>query len=186
MATSVMAATAAWLAAGATAGLLALAGPDEGTLMGQLPHFKARRLDQQPVALPQELPSERTLALIVFGRGQREEAQSWVQGLGLARGGAIPWLKVAVLEDPGDEPRREAVESAMRARHVSAADRARLVPLFTDRQAFVRAARLSGTDHASVLVLDRAGRVLARAEGAFDDLKGQALLETLLPQATGE
>jgi hypothetical protein len=181
MATSVMAATAAWLAAGATAGLLALAGPDEGTLMGQLPHFKARRLDQQPVALPQELPSERTLALIVFGRGQRE-----VQGLGLARGGAIPWLKVAVLEDPGDEPRREAVESAMRARHVSAADRARLVPLFTDRQAFVRAARLSGTDHASVLVLDRAGRVLARAEGAFDDLKGQALLETLLPQATGE
>jgi hypothetical protein len=186
MATSMVLSTAAWLAAGTAAGLLALAMPDEGTLMGQLPHFKARRLDQQPVALPQELPSDRTLALVVFGRGQREEAQSWVQGLGLAPGGAIPWLKVAVLDDPGDEPRREAIERAMRDRHANPADRARLVPLFTDRQAFVRAARLSGTDHASVLVLDRAGRVLARAEGAFDEIKAQALLETLLPQATGE
>src|SRR5688572_18245059 len=88
MATSMVLSTAAWLAAGTAAGLLALAMPDEGTLMGQLPNFKARRLDQQPVALPQELPSDRTLALVVFGRGQREEAQSWVQGLGLARGGA--------------------------------------------------------------------------------------------------
>jgi len=186
MATSVLASTAVWLAAGAAAGVLALAMPDEGTLMGQLPHFKARRLDQQPVALPQELPSDRTLALVVFGRGQRAEAQSWIHGLGLAHGGAIPWLKVAVLEDPGDEPRRAAIERDMRARHASAADRARLVPLFTDRQAFVKAARLSGTDHASVLVLDRDGRVLARAEGAFDELKAQALRETLLPQAIGE
>lgn len=181
METSVWTSTAAWVAAGSAAGLLAFAMPDEGALMGQLPTMQARRLDQRPLALPQELPSDRTLALVVFGRAQREEAQSWIHGLGLANDRSIPWLKMAVMQDPGDELRRQDIEHRLRARHKTEADRARLVPLFTDRDAFVRAARLSGTDHASVLVLDRAGRVLARAEGAFDDVKAQALLATLLP-----
>ena len=55
-----------------------------------------------------------------------------------------------------------------------------IVPVFTDRQAFIRAAGLSGPEHASVLVLNRDGKVLARAEGRFDENKAQALRETLL------
>jgi len=58
-------------------------------------------------------------------------------------------------------------------------DRARLVPVFTNREAFVRAAGLSNAEHASVLVLDREGKVLARAEGMFDEEKARALRQTL-------
>jgi hypothetical protein len=52
--------------------------------------------------------------------------------------------------------------------------------VFTDRQAFIRAAGLTGTEHVWVLVLDREGKVLARAEGPYDERKAQALRETLL------
>ncbi len=55
----------------------------------------------------------------------------------------------------------------------------RVVPVFTNQDEFVRAAGLSSTDHASVLVLDREGMVLARASGQFDETKAQALRETL-------
>ena len=70
----------------------------------------------------------------------------------------------------------------MLARHPSESARARLIPVFTDREAFIRAAGLSSADHASVLILDREGIVLARAEGRFDQDKARALRETLLAQ----
>jgi len=54
------------------------------------------------------------------------------------------------------------------------------VPVHNDRDAFVRATGLASADHASVLVLDRQGNVLARAQGPFDRDKAQALRETLL------
>jgi hypothetical protein len=54
--------------------------------------------------------------------------------------------------------------------------------VFTDRDAFIRAAGLSGTEHAWVLVLNREGKVLARAEGLYDEAKANALRETLLAQ----
>ena len=66
------------------------------------------------------------------------------------------------------------------ARHPADIDRSRLVPVFTDRDAFMRATGLPGNEHAWVLVLDREGKVLARAEGGFDQDKAQALRETLL------
>jgi hypothetical protein len=54
--------------------------------------------------------------------------------------------------------------------------------VFANRSQFIRAAGLSGMEHASVLVLSRDGRVLARAEGPFDERRAQALRETLLAQ----
>ena len=58
-------------------------------------------------------------------------------------------------------------------------DRARLMPVFTDRDAFIRSAALANADQPYVLILNRQGEVLARAEGAFDEAKAQALLATL-------
>ncbi len=55
-----------------------------------------------------------------------------------------------------------------------------MVPVFTDREAFIRAAGISSAKHASVLVLDRSGQVLARVEGPYNEDKARALRETLL------
>ena len=169
-----------WLAAVMVALLLAWAAPTESGLMGRLPSLNAKRLNQQPIALPQELPGQRTLTLVAFQRGHRSQIESWITGMQLRENTSIAWLKMPVLEDPGTESARSEIESGMRARHSTEADHARLVPVFTDRDAFMRAAGLSGSKHAWVLVIDRDGQVLARAEGEYSVEKGDALRETLL------
>ncbi|MES2936362.1 MAG: hypothetical protein V4864_01690 [Pseudomonadota bacterium] len=171
-----------WMAAGGGALAMAFAAPTEDTMLGRMPQIAAHRLDQRPLALPQGLPAERTLAIIVFGRGQHGEVQSWVEGMQLRQDPAISWIKIPVLDDKRDEQGRRDIVQGLLARHASQSDRALLVPVFTDRDGFIRAAKLSGIEHASVLVLDRSGTVLAKAEGHFDEAKGQALRATLLAQ----
>jgi len=172
--------TLAWLGAAAGALMLAIATPGESNLLGRLPTLTAKRLDQQLVVLPHNLPARRTLAIVAFQSKQRAEVESWIKGLQLESDPTIPWFKMPVFNDPGDESARNDIHDQMRARHPAGKDPSRLIPVFTDRQAFIRAAGLTGTNHAWVLVLDREGKVLARAEGPYDEAKAQALRETLL------
>jgi hypothetical protein len=172
--------TLAWLGAVAAALVLALAAPNESNFLGHLPTLTVKRLDQQHVVLPQGLPAERTLALVAFQSSQRQEVRSWIRGLQLDRDSSIAWVKMPVLNDPGSERARGDMESVLLAGHAADIDRSRLLPVFTDRDAFIRAAGLPGTEHAWVLVLDRDGNVLARAEGKFDEAKARALRETLV------
>lgn len=172
--------TLAWLAAVTAALMLAIAAPNESSVMGRLPELTVKRLDQQRIVLPRALTADRTLALVAYSKAQREEVQSWIVGLRLDKDSSIAWIKMPVLNDPGDENVRNAVERKLLAQHPAGSERSRIVPVFTDRQAFIRAAGLSGAEHASVLVLNREGKVLARAEGRFDENKAQALRETLL------
>jgi hypothetical protein len=171
--------TLAWLVAVGAALVLAFAAPDETNVMGRLPTLTTKRLDQ-PVVLPNQLPAERSLALVAYTRTQRAEIDSWIRGLHLDQDSSIAWFRMPVMDDPGTENARDAIEKKLMARHPGEAERSRLVPVFTNREAFVRAAGISGTDHASILVLNRDGKVLARAEGHFDENKAQALRETLL------
>ena len=173
-----------WVAAAGAAMGLAVAAPHENWVLGKVPTIFAERLDRTPVQLPQELPSGRTLALVVFQPGQqREEARSWIEGLQLNRDPSIAWLKMPVLNDPGDETQRRGILQRLLDKHQGPDERARMVPLFTNRDAFVRSTGLENADHASVLVLDRQGNVLARAQGPFHPEKAQALREALLARS---
>lgn len=167
--------TLAWLAAATGALILAGVAPSETSMMGRLPSGAVQRLG------PPGVPADRVLALVGFDRSQRGEINSWIEGLRLHEDRSIPWVKMPVLDDPGDEAARQAMEGRIRATHDLPAQR--LVPVFTDRHQFIRAAGLSGGDHASVLVLDRDGQVLARAEGRFDSARATAIRETLLMPA---
>ena len=173
----------AWLGAVTIALLLAFAAPNESALMGRLPPLNARRLNQQPIVLPQGLPAGRTLALVAFQRGHRGEIESWIRGMQLRENDSIAWLKMPVLDDPGTESARSDIETRILERHSALVDQARLVPVFTNRDAFIRAAGLPNSDHAWVLVIGRDGQVLARAEGEYSVEKGDALRQTLLAQS---
>ena len=170
--------TLAWLAAVTGALVLAIATPSESNLMGKLPSPTAKRLEQQQL-LSADLPNGRTLALVGFNQNQRVELHSWIDGLRLHQDSPISWVKMPVLKDPGNEDERSAIESRLLAGQAQARHRARLIPVFTNQDEFIRAAGLSGKDHGSVLVLNRDGRVLARAEGHYDPAKAAALRETL-------
>lgn len=170
----------AWLGAASLAFAFALVAPNESSVMGRLPAFMTHTLLQQPVAVPDGLPSERTLALITFQRDQRGQAESWIQGLNLRNDPSIAWMRMPVLHDPGTPTGRSAIENKLRQHYTADTERARLVPVFTDRASFVRAAGLNGVEQAYAVVINRQGEVLARVEGQFDPDKAQTLRETLL------
>ena len=86
-----------------------------------------------------------------------------------------------VLNDPGSSVARSVIETKLLRHYTADAERARLLPVFTDRDQFVRSVGLRGTDQVYAVVINRQGEVLARAEGAFDADKALNLRETLLP-----
>ena len=168
-----------WLGIAGLALAFALGSPSDSRVMGSLPAFMSQTLAHQPLAVPEGLPSDRTLALITFKRGQRAQVESWIQGLNLRNDASIAWMRMPVLNDPGTLTGRSAVESKLLQHYPSDTERSRLVPVFTDRASFARAAGLNGTDQVYAVVVNRQGDVLARVEGQFDPGKAQTLRETL-------
>ena len=168
-----------WLGTAGLAFALAVAAPNEGSVMGSLPAFMSQTLLRQPLTVPGGLPSDRTLALITFQRGQRAQAESWIEGLNLRTDPSIVWMRMSVRDDPGTSSGRSAFEHTLLAHHPAATERAKLVPVFTDRAKFVRSAGLNGTGQVYAVIVNRQGEVLARAEGQFDPDKARALRETL-------
>jgi hypothetical protein len=150
--------------------------------MGRLPAFMAQTLLRQPVTVPEGLPSDRTLALITFQRGHHAQVESWIQGMNLRNDPSITWMRMPVLNDPGTLG-RSVVENRLLQHYPADTERAKLVPVFTDRASFVRSAGLGGTDQVYAVVVNRQGDVLARVEGQFDADKAQTLRETLLQQS---
>ncbi len=170
----------AWLAAAALAFALALATPTESSVMGRFPTFISQTLLHQPLTLPAGLPADRTLALISFKGAHRAETESWIKGLNLRNDQSISWMRIPVINDPGTQTARSAVENKLLQRYSGDAERARLVPLFADRSSFVRSTGLGGTEQAYAMVVNREGNVLAWAEGEFDADKAEVLREALL------
>lgn len=174
----------AWLLAVSAALLLAAEAPSDTRVMGQLPSFKARTLDQQIISVPDGLPAERTLALIAFRSTQREHIEGWIQGLNLRADPSISWMRMPILNDPGNPDARGVIETRLMRHYPEGAERARLLPVFTDRERFLRSAGLDGTNQVYAVVINRDGEVLARAAGAFDADKAMSLRETLLQRGS--
>ncbi|RYX96620.1 MAG: hypothetical protein EOO28_06825 [Comamonadaceae bacterium] len=172
--------TLAWLAAAGLAFALAFAAPNEASVMGRMPSFMAQTLSRQNMVIPDGLSAERTLALINFRKGQRQDIQGWIDGMGLKDSAQITWLRMPVLNDPGTSNGRVEVEDKLLAHYLAPAERARLLPVFTDADSFRRAAGLTNSDQVYAVVINRHGDILARVEGQYDPDKADALRETLL------
>lgn len=170
---------ALWLAAVAMAVALAVASPSEISVMGHLPDFMLQTLARGPIAMPGRSPSDRTLLLITFQRDQRAQADSWIAGLNLDKDDRISWMRMPVINDPGTLDARSALESRLLQNYPAEGDRAKMVPVFTDRADFVRTLGLGGVNSSYAVVVNRRGDVLARVAGEFDPEKAQLLRETL-------
>ena len=172
----------AWVVAIGLAFALAFAAPSESTVMGHLPAFMTQNLLRQPVSLPAGFGADRTLALITFKREQRPQIDGWVQWvkrLNQSESTSVSWLRMTVINDPGTDGGRQEVWTRLLDRYPDDDERANFVPVFTNHSSFVRATGFNGTDQVMAVVLNRDGDVLARAEGAFDAVKAESLLQTL-------
>src|SRR5207237_8511752 len=83
-----------WVGAVGLAVALAFAVPHTTLILGKVPEVAVRSLDQRQLLLPQELPAGRTLAIVAFKRSQREEVQSWIDGLELQKENAFALLRM--------------------------------------------------------------------------------------------
>ena len=176
--------TLTWFAIVMLALMLAVIGPKESSVMGKLPRFGSNSAPSlEPEKMAPAFSADRTLALITFSTKHRPDAESWISGLQLQKDSSISWVRMPVLNDPGDASIRDAMEVRVRSHYAQEPGRGNLLPVFANRNAFVQSAGLNDTEHAYVLVLNRQGEVLARVAGRFDEAKAEALRETLSPNS---
>lgn len=169
----------AWVAAAGTGVALAVWYPTESSVMGQMPVHSTQSLSRTPVTMPEGLPSDRTLALVTFNRGQRSQADSWIEGMNLKNDPSISWVRIPVLGEPDTPDARSDAEKRLLGRYTSDVERAKMLPMFVDKAAFARATGLNNIQQSYAMVLNRQGDVLARVEGPFNADKAQLLRETL-------
>jgi len=172
--------TLAWVAAAGAGVGFAVWYPTESGVMGQLPAHSTQSLNRTPISLPEGLPSDRTLALVTFNRDQRAQADSWIEGLNLKNDASISWVRIPVLGEPNTPNARSDAETRLLGRYTADIERAKMLPMFMNREAFAHATGLKNTGQGYAVVFNRQGEVLARVEGPFDVNKAQSLRETLI------
>ena len=161
---------AAW-AAGASAQTVS---PPPISVIGQMPVIQAETLSERKVTLPQDLPGEKTLALIAFTREQQTNVNTWIQGLSLNTA-TEPWVELPVV---GAQNRlmRAFTDSGMRMGIPDETMRNRVITLYTDRDAFVQAMGFkNSTRTIYAAIINRAGQVLASVEGDYTSEKAAVL-----------
>lgn len=171
--------TAAWAGTVIAALAFAVAAPKGLAVLGRLPPVAASNLNREPVMVPEGLKADRTLLLLNFKGGQGKDIETWITGLHLRDDTSTAWLRMPVLDESG-AARRSQVEGRLLSHHVAPTERANVVPVFTDQAAFLQSAGLTRTDVVYVVVVNRQGEVLARAEGPYDIAKAKVLHDTLV------
>ncbi len=166
-----------WLVVVLVAILLALATPRGVGTLGHLPPTVGKSLADKVV--PDDVSDRPIVALVSFQKQHREQVDGWVAGLALRQNKEIPWVRMPVIDDPGDETQRLAIQQRIHARYQVDQELARLMPVFTDRSAFMQATGVPTTEHAVVMVLNRNGDVLARVVGTYDEDKARTVRDAL-------
>lgn len=163
------------LAVGAVFGAIAATGAHAEP---RLATVTAEDLNGRELTLPAELPGERTLLLIAFKREQQLDLNVWIAELGLKESGAPAWLELPVIANYG-ALWRDFVDNGMRSGITTTEDRARVVTIYGDVDAFRGQLGLGSEDLVYLLVVDRAGAVLAREYGAYSAEKAARLLAAM-------
>jgi hypothetical protein len=133
-----------------------------------LPRIAGQDMADTPVTLPDDLLAPATVIVLAFDDGQQlatlteEDPQ-------------VGYLSLAPLPDLA-APIRVLVTLPMKAAATTPALRAATIVSFLDDQAaFLAALGIEGTDDAALLVVNRAGQVLWRGDGAYTPAAEAAL-----------
>ena len=144
----------------------------------RFPAVRGRSLLGAWMALPGDLPAERTLAVMAFQRWQQDRVDHWIRravaaGIPPTTRGASELIPVAVVEVPvlstRWQPTRRFIDGGMTAGIGDPDVLARTITVYTDVAAFQRSLGIAGSDDVHALVVCRDGVILARGHGDPDD-----------------
>ena len=142
----------------------------------QFPTVSGSNLQRNKVTLPQDFQGELNLVLIAFQQWQQTQVDTWVP---FARQLEEAYPAVRYYELPTIQRLNTLahtfINEGMRAGIPDLLARERTITLYLDKKAFREALQLPGEDDIHVLLLDRQGWVLWRAEGAFTPARGESL-----------
>ncbi|THD52391.1 hypothetical protein [Phenylobacterium sp.] len=143
---------------------------------GAAVHFQVTDLNGVATEVPSGLPQGRALLLLGFRHNDHTALDAWRDGLGLSSRDS-DWFEVPVI-GVGNPMIRGVILRGMRNGVTATADRARFAPAFADAAAIALQLGIDPSEPAAV-VIDRTGRVLAHASGAFEPGKAAALMQVL-------
>ena len=146
----------------------------------RFPTVTGSNLQRQKLTLPQDFQGEQNLVFIAFQQWQQAQVDTWIP---FARQLEATHSGVRYYELPTirrlNALSRTFVNEGMRAGIPDPVARERTITLYLDKIAFRRDVQLPGEEDIHVLLVDRQGRVLWRAEGSFTADKGESLAETI-------
>jgi hypothetical protein len=146
----------------------------------KFPDLKASNLESREFNLPQDFGGERNLVLIAFQREQQEQLDTWLKEMTRFQevDPAFQYYELPTI-DKLNAVARWFIDSGMRRGIPDKNARARTITLYIDKQPFEDSLQLRSEKTVYALLVDRSGSVLWRAEGTFDEAKGESLRRAL-------
>lgn len=154
----------------------------------RFPAVGGRTLLGMEVALPGELPADRTLVVVAFKQWHQAVVDRWIAravaaGVPPTTLGATAPIPVAVVEVPvlstQWRPVRRFIDGGMTAGIGDPDVLARTITVYTNVAAFQRSLAILDSDDVHALVVTRDGAILARGHGDPDDASWDAIASVL-------
>jgi hypothetical protein len=147
----------------------------EGVAM-QFPSVTGSNLQRKKLSLPGAFEGELNLLFVAFQQWQQRQVDTWIP---FAQQLESVHPEVRYYELPTIQRlnalARTFINEGMRAGIPDPIARERTITLYVDKNAFRQALELPREDDIYVLLLDRQGQVLWKAEGVFTPEKGESL-----------
>lgn len=157
----------------------------------EFPRVDGRSLAGDDVRLPDDLPAERTLAVLAFQQRQQASVDRWIaraESAGIA-GSPLDMNaddETCVVEIPVLSTRwklgRGFIDGGMAASIRVPRVLARTITVYTNVSAFQRMLGIAGSDVVQACVVTPRGEVLARVPGDPTDAGWDVIAEALAPQ----
>lgn len=146
----------------------------------KFPELKASNLESREFNLPQDFAGERNLVLIAFQREQQEQLDTWLKEMKRFQevDASFQYYELPTIEKLNSFM-RWFIDSGMRRGIPDKNARARTITLYIDKKPFLESLQLPSEKTVYALLVDRSGTVLWRAEGTFDEAKGENLRKAL-------
>jgi hypothetical protein len=146
----------------------------------QFPAVSGSNLQREKSSLPNDFAGDFNVLLVAFQRWQQSVIDTWIP---FVRQLEKTYPNVRYYELPTIESMnrvaRTFINEGMRAGIPDPVARERTITLYLDKSAFRRALGLGSEDDIYILLVDRDGKVLWRAQGAFAREKGDTLLAAI-------
>jgi hypothetical protein len=149
---------------------------DTARSAAHFPAVKASNLEKRELSLPADFEGERNLLLVAFEREQQRDVDTWIREMKRFEESdpGFRYYELPTIQRPNSLV-RWFIDSGMRRGIPDRKARERTITLYLDRKPFCDALRIADQKIIHALLVDRAGDVLWRSEGDFDETKGMSL-----------